>query len=477
MRFEQENNISYMVMEYHSEVMQESKKENTGECGRMEYKMIQSNHVGGLLQFHSRQINGIDMYYYNITAKQQLSKLYTYLPIRWEDVEMICKGISLAVSELNRYMLDLEKVILDVDCIYMDAASKELYFAYYPCGSFCTVNENMPTGFQEGVKRLFEYILERFDHTACKEQLMQLYGIYQRVAQGDYDAERMDELIITQERDERPSPKQDDNAALDDSVTQQHKTENGMLVSEDMRQNDHHTSVKIQAIPPQILEDEEETLNQSAAAVQKAVKYIAVAAAFVSAAKLLFPQLLPLPFRPGVSLVIAVMAAILYFAVSRIPRYYFERLRIRRVEQPYELERNAQGKEERNEVLAGSGGPDEKEDKETVLLSEYLNRSDPAAVSLKLLARSDGMKDILVQTLPCLIGGMGERCNCIVKDALISRIHCCIVQDGETYYIEDLNSTNGTFVNGKRLAPNSRIPLKNKDEVQLAVHLYEVEIN
>lgn len=42
-------------------------------------------------------------------------------------------------------------------------------------------------------------------------------------------------------------------------------------------------------------------------------------------------------------------------------------------------------------------------------------------------------------------------------DAEVSRRHCRIVQDQGEYFIEDLNSTNGTFVNGRRISEITRL--------------------
>ena len=39
----------------------------------------------------------------------------------------------------------------------------------------------------------------------------------------------------------------------------------------------------------------------------------------------------------------------------------------------------------------------------------------------------------------------------IVEAALVSRLHCQLTATADTLHVKDLGSTNGTFVNGKRV--------------------------
>ena len=51
-------------------------------------------------------------------------------------------------------------------------------------------------------------------------------------------------------------------------------------------------------------------------------------------------------------------------------------------------------------------------------------------------------------------------------EAKVSRRHARIMRRGEQYFIEDLGSTNGTFINrGRRLLPGDRQPLRDGDEI------------
>ncbi|MCK6578229.1 MAG: FHA domain-containing protein [Anaerolineae bacterium] len=72
-------------------------------------------------------------------------------------------------------------------------------------------------------------------------------------------------------------------------------------------------------------------------------------------------------------------------------------------------------------------------------------------------------------TLPSeeVILGRGEDCDLIVSERQVSRQHVRIFQQGDQYYIEDLESRNGTWVNGDQLKGTRR--LNNGDKIQLAM--------
>jgi hypothetical protein len=60
------------------------------------------------------------------------------------------------------------------------------------------------------------------------------------------------------------------------------------------------------------------------------------------------------------------------------------------------------------------------------------------------------------------------------QDGGVSRRHAAIIQDGDSQalYLEDLNSTNGTHINGFSLEPRRRYRLRDGDEIELGrVHM------
>jgi len=50
----------------------------------------------------------------------------------------------------------------------------------------------------------------------------------------------------------------------------------------------------------------------------------------------------------------------------------------------------------------------------------------------------------------------------------VSRKHARFFKEGNKWYIEDLNSTNGTFVNNKLITSNQKFEIKNGDIINLS---------
>lgn len=63
-------------------------------------------------------------------------------------------------------------------------------------------------------------------------------------------------------------------------------------------------------------------------------------------------------------------------------------------------------------------------------------------------------------------------------EAKVSRRHARIIQENGRYMLEDLGSTNGTFINrGRRLIPGNRQPLNDGDEVIVGKTFLRFRIN
>ena len=66
--------------------------------------------------------------------------------------------------------------------------------------------------------------------------------------------------------------------------------------------------------------------------------------------------------------------------------------------------------------------------------------------------------------------GRAPRADFFVNRALVSRLHCRLTASDDKLEVEDLSSTNGTFVNGKRI---KRAELKSGDRLKIG----RIELN
>ena len=63
------------------------------------------------------------------------------------------------------------------------------------------------------------------------------------------------------------------------------------------------------------------------------------------------------------------------------------------------------------------------------------------------------------------IGKKRGEADLVLEEPSVSRLHARIVKETDGYYLEDMNSTNGTLKNGLRLQPYEKRKLEEGDEI------------
>ncbi|MGN1148644.1 MAG: DUF6382 domain-containing protein [Lachnospiraceae bacterium] len=76
-------------------------------------------------------------------------------------------------------------------------------------------------------------------------------------------------------------------------------------------------------------------------------------------------------------------------------------------------------------------------------------------------------KVICLKKLPLVIGKKGEMTDVVLQDASVSRMHARLTEENGQIYLEDLNTTNGTYKNGVRLKPYEKVEILREDEIRL----------
>lgn len=100
-------------------------------------------------------------------------------------------------------------------------------------------------------------------------------------------------------------------------------------------------------------------------------------------------------------------------------------------------------------------------------------KPEPESEVARLLYQGEGNEDNFVLNEDTFIVGKDtEKANGHMKADTVSRLHAKIIRKDNAYYIEDLNSTNGTYVNGKELYYREPIKLEKMDRIHFATEEY-----
>ena len=87
----------------------------------------------------------------------------------------------------------------------------------------------------------------------------------------------------------------------------------------------------------------------------------------------------------------------------------------------------------------------------------------------ELVYMGDGIeKNLVLDRFPYIIGKNSSLADGILLAQTVSRVHARILQENDTLFLEDHNSTNGTYLNGHLIPMNTRMPLQEGDRLIFA---------
>lgn len=85
---------------------------------------------------------------------------------------------------------------------------------------------------------------------------------------------------------------------------------------------------------------------------------------------------------------------------------------------------------------------------------------------------SEQYPSINISRFPYFIGKGPQNVDYILDHVGISRFHLKVDREGDGFVIADMNSTNGSFLNGQRLAPHMSYSVRRGDEIRLGNSIF-----
>lgn len=514
-RYERDNSINYAVIDAQEEWNCEDD---------YEVKMLMFNMPEHFLAITMNEIDGRNCIYYDISSKQQLSKLFEYGKVTMEEVKTMFNNISEMVRVVDEYMLDLDRVILKPQHIYVSLANKKYSFMYSPIAGNSDFYDNM--------RSLFEYILERFDHSVEKSSLVRFYEIYQRILVRDYTPRN---LMSFFEKDDNTQIdiEDDDNKHVGKTYHDAVQTWNGEInrmkseseavdygkdrTTKDITcktdENSLNNGKIIKDVLPETAEDNKSNKSSKKAVfVMKAVASVILLNAFLS----MFLKTYAVVKLNTAASVICIIAGVLIFYVSgKVADIIGEIASEDKVTEdeliPYRMHNNTDKSYERkpeaeheymedaektsySSMVTARVMKDEEEQEikvsHTMLLSDYLKMLKDNKLTLSLLDNKDNrlymkneeayeqpLENIEPVKYPCTIGSLEGSADIFIDSPVISKMHACLLKEDDKFYIEDMNSTNGTYINDERIAMHSKTRIADGDILRVAAYNFKVCIS
>lgn len=108
-----------------------------------------------------------------------------------------------------------------------------------------------------------------------------------------------------------------------------------------------------------------------------------------------------------------------------------------------------------------------------VLVGRFGNKSIPSSTgevkNVVFEFASQNGRFSFIDNLEEFVIGSSEGCNGLLNiSRAVSKRHCKIINKSGEIFITDLHSTNGTWLNGKRITPDEYVPVKDGDVARLA---------
>ncbi|MCR5775601.1 MAG: FHA domain-containing protein [Lachnospiraceae bacterium] len=423
------------------------KKERSEEAGLHE-KMMVRNRISYLARMTPQSIDGNSYYYYDIQGRVSLYSLYEGRSFTANEIHTLLNGLYGMLSELQRYMLSLDEVILDPSVVWLLPDTLEPSFIYVP-------GVVPDPGY--GIRALAEFLTEHVD--GSDREAAEIAYEYLRMVDNGYVFPESDPVPETASRGSSVTETGDVKTKEELPISHEEYWDLKEGLSEEMKPFFEEDKGKRNAKTPKML---------------YICLGVAIFAAAVYIALVLEPSLFPIYLNDEEYTIIGIIIAVAFAIVLIAVMYFYNTGRpgAREREDPH----NTEAEEDITEQ-AGYGSLDEieymeyeeskkeTEDERTMLLKKpgYCRSASP----MPTLIYDDG-RHIVIHTFPCLLGKMRSRVDEVIEGEGISRIHAMIKEQEGRYYISDMNSLNGTGVNGRLLESNQTVEISGGDIIALA---------
>lgn len=471
--------VSYRRDKDHNYMILDAPGELTGE--EYQVRMLVGNHIPHLLKCNRRMMDGKAVFFYEVTGMQPMFRVFEKRQINQEEMVELLQDIKEALENTQRYLLDGNQLLFEPEFLFFHTQTREWNLCYLP-----TYDGNMTESF----RKLSEYLLKRLDHS--DEQAVMLgYEVYSKASEENYrisevlqmiyqvgrkncaqeerlpeDPEQSGKVKISKESEVSEQENFEDLCSEDSFFEQEEseytipenieniktakqrekgisKNENDMQRRTDKYRGQAEQKKQIQNKKTtglkKSMKQKKTAGRKKAAKYKKYAGYVVIFILLAAVAAVLVEFEVLSTVQVGGMLF---LAAGIFIYVAGIQKENFQK-----------------GERKKSQV-----SDDFDEEMETCILQQGKNIKIAVLVSLN----PEEYVNILLYREETRIGKEGRQADVCIDRDVISRVHAKILRREEEYFLMDLDSTNGTYINGKRLGGDGMEKLQQGDRISFA---------
>lgn len=369
-------------------------------------RMVLGNAIQGLIPCTLQKVDGKVLFYYDVTARHRIVDVCQKFD--YKRLKELYQGFLKVFEQLDMYLLDVGQLILEPEYIYMDKTDGELYLCYFP---------GYDKPIWEQLRCFTEYLLPHLDHKDSRGVILG-YSLYRMLVKDGFQMEAVGELLHKSEQDlkkgQAPADIQDE----------------GLGAINDLGAEKVDVDLEIQKG------------WQWGKEVAFILTGLSIIGGVVFFRKMGYLSKVTLPVMLTVLFCVILVAAFIVFRDKR------------------------KGLRENDDV--GMGEPLQKSPEISVGETVVLYKSAESEYPMLICEEQGQAPPIVLNRDMVVVGKMDGVSDVLLDRPLISRLHARIQKKGQGYWIADLNSRNGTFINGNKLAKEEERLLQPEDKVTFA---------
>lgn len=445
-------------------------------------KMLLNNDINGILAFELRVIDNKNLYYYDITGRLSLKQLVDNRQLNYRRISRILEQILSITLDSSEYFLELDDFVLGEDYVFWDEDKNGISLVHAP---------GYAVDLRDQIARLTEFLMENLNykeeaavllvykfHKICTEPDCTFSDLSNIIGERKQEVKQQEEESLERQEMERNSQVKKESEwesqerresewescerqerkcskGKESEWESQERTGQKLNVKKNRRirgQKGHILKKQMNRVPNTGIVCEDEWRKGDKRAFQNITEGHRL---FLCACLFAMSQIVGVfLYQKGyfISFVtekwnVKVIGIYSIIVMVLLILLIYEAVQFFRMKKEEELELDKTVCVKRPQELPGN----------QEIIYGYL-----------IPEVSCEEKEICIREFPCFIGKSPRNNMGICESRTVSRYHARIDKISGSYYVTDLHSTNGTYVNQKKIPTDERHEIKDQDEISFA---------